>query len=62
MHCKDFKETGYMRLYDKTKESYEMQCTLIILTNDQYQMSQGQVENLTTWRGETREKSEVGII
>ncbi|WCR56609.1 MAG: hypothetical protein PG979_000666 [Rickettsia asembonensis] len=59
---KDFKETGYMRLYDKTKESYEMQRALVILTNDQYQMSQGQVENLTIWCGETREKSEVGIF
>lgn len=59
---KDFKETGYMRLYNETKESYEMQRALVILTKDQYQASQGQIENFTLWRGETREKSEVNIF
>ena len=59
---RDFKETGYMRLYDETKESYEMQRALVVLTNDQHPICGGKTENFTIWRGETREISEVGIF
>ncbi|HJD56331.1 MAG TPA: hypothetical protein LFW21_06990 [Rickettsia endosymbiont of Pyrocoelia pectoralis] len=59
---KDFKETGYMRLYDETRESYEMQRAFLRVTKYQYEMDLGQTEVRTLWRGETREKSEVNIF
>lgn len=55
---KDFKETGYMRLYDKTKESYEMQRALVILTNDQYQMSQGDKLKILLFGVEKQERNQ----